>query len=124
MQKKSIQADAASDRRTFLKASALLAGGTVLSTMPFAGGAYAGAVNDEIKIALIGCGGRGTGAAVQALTTKPNLKLVAMADAFSDRLDNCYNLLTKKYPQTIYFPKERRLVGKTGRASGGASMCM
>src|SRR3546814_7675944 len=34
-----------------------------------------------------------------------------MADAFSDRLDNCYNLLTKKYPQKIDVPKERRFVG-------------
>src|SRR3546814_13292617 len=96
MQKKSIQADAASDRRTFLKASALLAGGTVLSTMPFAGGAYVGDVNDEIKIALIVCGGRCQGAAVQALTTTHTLKLVAIAVAFSYRHDNCVNLLTMK----------------------------
>src|SRR3546814_18830852 len=34
-----------------------------------------------------------------------------MADAFSDRLDNCYNLLTKKYPQKIDVPNERRFVG-------------
>ena len=44
--------------------------------------------SDVIKIALIGCGGRGTGAAVQALSTKQNVQLVAMGDAFRDRLDS------------------------------------
>lgn len=43
--------------------------------------------DDAIKIALVGCGGRGTGAAAQALATEQNVKLVAMADAFSDRLE-------------------------------------
>ncbi len=46
---------------------------------------------DVIKIALIGCGGRGTGAATQALSTNQNVQLVAMADAFKDRLDDSYN---------------------------------
>jgi predicted dehydrogenase len=49
--------------------------------------------DDTIKIALIGCGGRGTGAAMQALLTKQNVKLVAMADVFKDRLDDCYKNL-------------------------------
>ena len=44
--------------------------------------------SDLIRIALIGCGGRGTGAAINALSTKANVKLVAMADAFQDYLDN------------------------------------
>jgi predicted dehydrogenase len=43
---------------------------------------------------MIGCGGRGTGAAMQALSTKQNVKLVAMADAFRDRLDQSYKALT------------------------------
>ncbi|MFS8615279.1 MAG: Gfo/Idh/MocA family oxidoreductase [Solitalea sp.] len=111
MEKKTIQPVMANDRRNFLKTSALLAGGTVLSTMPFAGGAYAGAVNDEIKIALIGCGGRGTGAAVNALSTKYNLKLVAMADAFRDRLDSCYSALSQKFAQKMDVPEERKFVG-------------
>lgn len=114
MEKKTIQTAPGNDRRTFLKTSALIAGGTVLGTMPFAGGAYAGAVNDEIKIGLIGCGGRGTGAAVQALSTKYNLKLVAMADAFSDRLESCYQVLSQKYADKIDLPEERRFVGFDG----------
>ena len=54
---------------------------------------YFSGADDVIKIALVGCGGRGTGAAMQALLSKQNVKLVAMADAFRDNLDNCYTAL-------------------------------
>ena len=80
------------DRREFLKASGLLTGGALLGSLPFGAQAanqpargYHFSVNDTIKVALIGCGGRGTGAAQQALSTKQNVKIVAMADAFRDR---------------------------------------
>jgi predicted dehydrogenase len=56
--------------------------------------------SDAIKIALVGCGGRGTGAAIQALSTRENVQLVAMADAFQDRLDDCYAILTEKFADT------------------------
>lgn len=82
-------------RRTFLKSSALATGG--LMAMPFMSNAgYFNSVDDAIKVAVIGCGGRGTGAAMQALLTKQNVKLVAMADAFRDRLDECYDALTQE----------------------------
>ncbi len=81
-------------RRTFLKSSALATGG--LMAMPLMSNAgYFNSVDDAIKVAVIGCGGRGTGAAMQALLTKQNVKLVAMADAFRDRLDECYDALTQ-----------------------------
>jgi len=51
---------------------------------------YFSGSDDVIKIALVGCGGRGTGAAVQALSTKQNVQIVAMADAFRDRLDKSH----------------------------------
>ena len=54
------------------------------------------AANDPLKVAVIGCGGRGTGAAVQALSVKENVELVAMADAFQDRLDSSYDNISKK----------------------------
>jgi predicted dehydrogenase len=80
-------------RRTFLKNSVLATGG--LMTIPLmADAGYFSSVDDTIKVAVIGCGGRGTGAAMQALLSKQNVKLVAMADAFRDRLDECYNALT------------------------------
>ena len=79
-------------RRDFVKQSTMLAGG--IMAMPLVSNAgYFHSVDDTIKVALIGCGGRGTGAAVQALSTKQNVKLVAMADAFRDRLDGAYKSL-------------------------------
>jgi myo-inositol 2-dehydrogenase / D-chiro-inositol 1-dehydrogenase len=77
------------NRRDFVKASTLLAG-SVLAAPLISRANYFSGSNDVIKIALIGCGGRGTGATVQALSTKQNVQLVAMADAFRDRLDDSH----------------------------------
>jgi predicted dehydrogenase len=75
-----------STRREFLgvSATALLAGFT---TSVHASG------NDTLKIGLIGCGGRGTGAATQALRADPNVRLIALGDAFADRIESCHNQL-------------------------------
>lgn len=75
-------------RRSFIQKTTALAGGLALSTQLKAKAHIAG--TDVIKVGLIGCGGRGTGAAVQALSTDQNVKLVAMGDAFRDRLDTAY----------------------------------
>ncbi|MFT4155983.1 Gfo/Idh/MocA family protein [Parafilimonas sp.] len=77
-------------RRDFLKTTSLIAGG-LMATPLMSGANYFSGADDVIKIALIGCGGRGTGAATQALSTKQNVQLVAMADAFKNRLDDSYN---------------------------------
>src|SRR6185312_11709022 len=85
----------AQSRRNFVKTSSLLTGG--LLAAPFLSSAnYFSGAGDVIKIGLIGCGGRGTGAAVQALLSKQNVRLVVMADAFKDRIDSSYNLLTSE----------------------------
>src|SRR6185436_915618 len=81
-------------RREFVKQTSVLAGGLIAAPLFSQANYFSGALG-EIKIALIGCGGRGTGAAMQALLTKQNVKLVAMADAFRDRLDGCYKTLMK-----------------------------
>jgi predicted dehydrogenase len=70
-------------RRGFLKTTAATAG--ALAGAAVLGRAHA-AGSDVLKVGLIGCGGRGTGAAEQALTADPNVKLTAMGDAFADRL--------------------------------------
>lgn len=86
----------ASSRRNFLRQSSFLAGG-ILSAPVFSNATnYFSGGSDTIKIALIGCGGRGTGAAMQALLSKQNVQLVAMADAFRDRLDSCLKELMKE----------------------------
>jgi len=107
----------ANSRRDFVKQSSLLAGGLITAPL-FSGANYFSGSDDVIKIALIGCGGRGTGAALQALLTKQNVKLVAMADAFRDRLDKCYQSLTSdeasdsgSIKHKIDVPEERKFVG-------------
>ncbi len=79
-----------SSRRDFLASSAAAAG-----TLAAAPGLFA-AGDDTLKVGLIGCGERGTGAAVQALQADKNVKLVAMADAFADRLESSLGILQKK----------------------------
>ncbi|REG77561.1 Gfo/Idh/MocA family protein [Algoriphagus antarcticus] len=99
-------------RRDFIKTSALVTGG--LMTSPFVlPGAYAAPVN-ELKLALVGCGGRGTGAAFQALATGHNIKIVAMADAFRDRLDTAYNALNEKYGDKLSVSEDMKFVGFDG----------
>ena len=111
----------ASSRRDFVKQTSLLAGGLLAAPFLSQANYFAGA-NDVIKIALVGCGGRGTGAAMQALVTKENVKLVAMADAFRDNLDNCYNSLNSddisessgkpgNLKSRIDVPEERKFTG-------------
>lgn len=83
------------DRRNFVKASGLAVGGLMLSPSIIAAKSNIVA-DDTIKIGIIGCGGRGTGAVVQALSTKENVKLVAMCDAFRDKVDESYKNITEQ----------------------------
>ncbi|MBM3889681.1 MAG: twin-arginine translocation signal domain-containing protein [Verrucomicrobia bacterium] len=99
-------------RRDFLKTTAIV-GGSVAGALPVARFAHA-AGGDTLKLALIGCGGRGSGAAAQALTADRGLKLVAMADAFEERLTKSLENLQaqmKDQPDRIDVPKERQFVG-------------
>jgi predicted dehydrogenase len=83
------------NRRNFVKGSATVASGVMLGGLSLESRANS-AANDKLKIAVVGCGGRGTGAAVQALTVKEDVELVAMADAFKDRLDKSYENIVAK----------------------------
>jgi len=68
--------------------------------------------SDLIQVALIGCGGRGTGAALDALRAKGGpIKLVAMADAYEHRLKGSYGSLSKQGPEKVDVPEDRRFVG-------------
>ncbi len=100
-------------RRDFLKTSALVTGG-MLAPSFLVPGAYAAPAN-ELKLAVIGCGGRGTGAVFQAFETGHPIKLVAMADAFQDRLDTSYKAIFDKYGKDkVDVPVEKRFVGFDG----------
>jgi len=84
------------------------------ATLSVARSAHA-AGSDLVRIALIGCGGRGTGAATEALKTKANVKLVAMADAFQDYLDNSLRGISSRVAkEKVDVPKERQFVGLDG----------
>lgn len=105
-------------RRDFVKNSTLLAGGLLAAPL-FSNANYFSGSDNVIKVALVGCGGRGTGAALQALLSKQNVKLVAMADAFRDRLDNCLKRIKSDdeasgIQDRIDVPEERKFVGFDG----------
>ncbi len=83
-------------RRDFLKTtSSLAAAGVLAGGLSVARGAHV-AGDDLLRIGLIGCGGRGSGAAVNALRADKNCKLVAMADAFADRMDESLAAIKKE----------------------------
>jgi len=85
------------NRRDFLKASTLSAvGGGLLGSLALPAGAYAKG-DDTIKIGLVGCGGRGTGAAAQALSTAGNVKLVALGDAFQEPAESAHRRLQAQF---------------------------
>lgn len=110
------------NRREFVKKAALLTGG-LMATPLFARTGFFPLGDDAIKVALVGCGGRGTGAAFQALSVKENVKLVAMADAFSDRIEDSYKFLTgednKSYSaEEINFVKARVAVPESNKFTG------
>ena len=96
-------------RRDFIKNSAIASGSVAISASSISSAFASG--TDVIKIALIGCGGRGTGAAVNALSSGQNVKLVALADAFKDNLDTAYANLSKRYADKMDIPESRKYVG-------------
>ncbi len=101
-----------SNRRQFLKTSGVaLAGAAVVGGLVRPG--YC-AENSTIKVALVGCGGRGSGAAAQALSTAGPVKLWAMADVFENRIRNSLKNITAGREQSVDVPAERQFVGLDG----------
>ena len=96
-------------RRHFLKTSAAAAGAVLAAGVPRPG--YT-AEDNTIRIALIGCGGRGTGAAQNALNTKLGpVRLVALADVFENRLRGSFGELSRRFADQVDVPAERQFVG-------------
>ena len=95
-------------RRTFIRGAATLAAG--LATLERLPGAHA-AGSDEIRVGLVGCGSRGTGAALNALGAAPGVRVVALADAFRDRLDQCRAALAAQHPDAATVREDHCFVG-------------
>lgn len=97
-------------RRQFLKNATSLAGASLLAR---AATMHVHAAEDNtINVALVGCGGRGTGAAMNALSTKSGpTKLIALADVFADRVRTSLQGLSQRFPQQVDVPPERQFVG-------------
>ena len=101
-------------RRAFLKtATATTAAGVVAAEIAFPSLLRAAPNSDKLRIGFIGCGGRGTGAAAQALRADSNVELWAMGDAFAAPLENSLKAVTAavKDDKKINVPPERRFVG-------------
>tara|TARA_Y100000385_G_scaffold277168_1_gene323794 strand:- start:969 stop:2294 length:1326 start_codon:yes stop_codon:yes gene_type:complete len=103
-------------RRQFIKTTAAVSGAALLNPMSIHASAYVKG-EDHIDVALIGCGGRGTGAALQALKAKSNVRIVAMADAFQDQIDKCYGYINEHHegsPDQIAVKDNNKYAGFEG----------
>lgn len=99
-------------RREFLAATTVAGAATLAAGLGAARNVHAQG-NDVLKVGLIGCGGRGTGAAEQCVNAGPNVKLWAIGDAFQDRVNSAYNQLTRndQLRARVDVPEARRFVG-------------
>ena len=114
----SMKGEGGPTRRDFLKTTSVAAT-AALATSLFPSGVHA-AGGDAIKVGLIGCGGRGSGAADNVMHAAPNVSIVALADAFEDRLNGCLNGLmnntandekVKELGNKVDVPKDRQFIG-------------
>ncbi|MEJ5962648.1 Gfo/Idh/MocA family protein [Pedobacter immunditicola] len=99
------------NRRAFIRTTgAAVIGSTLAFNLGFPGSAFA-ANKNTLKVGLIGCGGRGTGAAFQALSADPDVVITAMGDVFADRLEEAYKAINEVFPKKLKVNKDRKYVG-------------
>ncbi|MGE3314781.1 MAG: Gfo/Idh/MocA family protein [Planctomycetaceae bacterium] len=98
-------------RRELLATSGKLAAASALAGVAIPQQVFA-AQDSTIQVALVGCGGRGTGAAENALSVKNGpIKLVAMADVFEDKLAQSHKSISTKFPTQVEVPDDRKFIG-------------
>lgn len=98
-------------RRSFLKTSGgAVAGAALAAPLALPRPGYT-AEDNTIRIALVGCGGRGAGAAANALSTKGPTQLVALADVFPQRVESSFKELSKQFAAQMDVPPDHRFVG-------------
>ena len=102
-------------RRGFLSSTTkAAAGASLLAGLPIERFVLGASPSDTVKVALIGCGGRGSGAANQALSTDGSVKLVAAADVHPDRLNGAISNLSKAHKDKVDIKKENLFLGFDG----------
>ena len=104
--------DSLSSRREFIKNTGKIAAASALAGVAIPH--VHAAENNTIQVALVGCGGRGTGAAADALSVKNGpIKLVAMADVFEHRLKGSFDALkrSKEFGKLVEVPEDRKFIG-------------
>jgi predicted dehydrogenase len=99
-----------SSRRGFLQTTGALAGAAAVGSLSLDRSVHA-AGSDVIKVGLIGCGGRGSGAAVNAMNAGKDVRLVAMADIFEDRLQGARQRITKIHPEQTAVADDHCFIG-------------
>jgi predicted dehydrogenase len=100
-------------RRRFLKTSGTAAGALVAGGLAVHRAAHA-AGDDTLKVGLVGCGGRGSGAAVNALSVDPGAKLTALSDAFVDRMEGSLKRIKEAKPDQVAVDPDRMFAGFDG----------
>lgn len=101
-------------RRDLLKTSGRIAAATALAGVAIPKHVHA-AENNTIQVALVGCGGRGTGAAQNALSVQNGpIKLVAMADVFPNKLKSSYESIKGQFGEKVDVPEDRKFIGFDG----------
>src|SRR6266550_9116049 len=99
-----------STRREFIKTTGRIAAASALAGVAIPHVHAAG--SSLVQVALVGCGGRGTGAASNALASQGGpMKLVAMADVFENKLKGSYDTLVKEAGDKVEVPQERKFLG-------------
>ena len=102
--------NAQTTRRDFLKTSALV-GSALAAPAILPGSLFAKENNETLRVGLIGCGGRGTGAASQALSADKNVVLAAMGDVFPEQLQNSLKSLQQSHAEQIKVTPETSFIG-------------
>jgi myo-inositol 2-dehydrogenase/D-chiro-inositol 1-dehydrogenase len=108
-----VQPESGSNRRDFLKTGTTVAmAGTLGLNLNMSAGVYA-AGNEILKVGLVGCGGRGTGAAREAMKADPQTRLVAMGDAFPEQIEGSLNGLkgVKEISDRVVVDSDQRFTG-------------
>jgi myo-inositol 2-dehydrogenase/D-chiro-inositol 1-dehydrogenase len=99
------------DRRGFLRRSSFLAAGAAVAPFVVVRPKAFAANSETLKVGLVGCGGRGTGAASQALAADRNVVLHAMGDVFEDRIKDSLNAIRTGYPERTMVTPDTTFLG-------------